>query len=291
MTAGSARNPDPRSYPSRRSVRAAGASVQAAPGFVLTQAPHFRPTEMLEDSPPRRRTLPNDLSLQRSQRAVHRTLAVAAVAGCACVLASAGLLPAAGPGEAAVAAAADAAPQELLLSGGGSALESALAPIDAVLEATPENQKELLAAGIDFRSLPDATTRYPFDSEVPLTDPFGARAAPVAGFHDAQDMDAGAGAEIRIVADGVISEAGVAADGCGFALKVQHRIDGTNVTSRYCHMQDSSHDWRVGDAVQQGDTAGRVGNTGMSFGAHLHLAMRQNDVPIDPLPFLAAHAK
>lgn len=281
MTGRSHGRPDPppsagvRTYPRRRSLR--GARAAADPSIVQTPVPRFDPVAE-PDMPPR----------AAAPRLVSRIIAVAAIAGCACVLAVAGLLP---PGEAQAggAVAASLGSQELL-SASGMTPESAIAPVDAVLPAEPVDPGTLAAAGIAM-NITESSTRYPFDAEVPLTDPFGYRTAPVAGFHDAQDMDAGAGAKILIVADGVITEAGFATDGCGFALTVQHRVDGSDVTSRYCHMQENSHDYRVGEAVQMGDPAGLVGNTGMSFGAHLHLAMRQNDVPIDPLPFLAAHAK
>ncbi len=144
---------------------------------------------------------------------------------------------------------------------------------------------------LDLSQLPDSKTRYPFDAVAPLTDGFGYRSEPVAGFHGAQDLAPGEGTPIRIVASGVVTEAGLAADGwCGFGLTVQHRVNNQNVTSRYCHMQSGSHEYKVGDLVDMGDQAGRVGNTGLSFGAHLHLIISVNDTPVDPLPFLTKNA-
>lgn len=178
---------------------------------------------------------------------------------------------------------------QTLLSTGGLSDDATLIGIDA---AVPVEITPVLGANGEVSNLSELSnskTRYPFDAEVPLTDPFGYRTAPVEGFHDAQDMAAAGGTPIRIVASGIVTEAGFASDGCGFALKVQHRVDNTNVTSRYCHMQENSHSYQAGDLVTIGDQAGLVGNTGMSFGAHLHLAMRQEDAPIDPLPFLAAN--
>lgn len=43
--------------------------------------------------------------------------------------------------------------------------------------------------------------------------------------------------------------------------------------------------------VEGGDQAGLVGTTGMSFGNHLHLVVRVEDEPVDPLPFIAANSK
>ncbi len=143
---------------------------------------------------------------------------------------------------------------------------------------------------VDFTTLAPTTLRYPFDQEMPLTDGFGYRTAPVAQFHDAQDIAAPNGTPIRVVGDGVVVEAGWSSDGCGFALQVQHNVGGADVTSRYCHMQSDSHAYQVGDAVRAGDPAGLVGNTGMSFGAHLHLLLRRDGEPVDPLPYIAAAA-
>ncbi|MEV8339563.1 M23 family metallopeptidase [Leucobacter alluvii] len=149
----------------------------------------------------------------------------------------------------------------------------------------------LNGGSLTVSGLADTKLEYPFAQEVPLTDGFGYRPAPVAGFHDAQDMGAAGGTPIRIVGDGVITEAGWASDGCGFSLQVQHQVAGQNVFSRYCHMQANSHSWQVGQPVKGGDQAGLVGTTGMSFGNHLHLVMRVEDEPVDPLPFIAANSK
>lgn len=141
----------------------------------------------------------------------------------------------------------------------------------------------------DSRLVSNTKLRYPFDQEVRLTDGFGYRSGPVAGFHNAQDLDPGDGAAIRIIGDGIVTKAHFA-DWCGFGLEVQHKVDGDDVTSLYCHMQTGSHSYEIGDSVSAGDDAGRVGNTGQSFGAHLHLVLRVNGEPVDPLPFIAQHS-
>lgn len=143
---------------------------------------------------------------------------------------------------------------------------------------------------IDTVNLTSTKLRYPFEQQVAHTSGFGYRVAPVAGFHDAQDFGAPAGTPILIIGDGVVVQAGWENDGCGWGLKVQHNVDGDDVTSRYCHMEQSSHSYKVGDLVSSGDIAGRVGNTGLSFGPHLHLELRLNGEPTDPLPLIAKHS-
>ena len=144
---------------------------------------------------------------------------------------------------------------------------------------------------LDPSDVPETDLGYALGPEHPLTDGFAYRTAPVEQFHDAQDIAAPAGTEVRAIGSGVVLDAGYATDGCGFGIKLQHTVDGETLTSRYCHMEDGSHEYSKGDTVALGDIVGRVGNTGLSFGPHLHLALRLGGVPIDPLPYLDAQIK
>lgn len=228
-------------------------------------------------------TLPN-----AQPRRLRRFIDCSSALVCTGALLAGTLLPIAKP---ATADSFAAAPNQSFFTGDTTedpAMLDALSTMPTAI-ASPEfqiNGKNLIVTG-----LADTTLRYPFDQKVPLTDGFGYRSAPVAGFHDAQDMAAGGGTPIRIVGDGVITEAGWASDGCGFALQVQHQVAGQDVSSRYCHMQENSHSWQVGQPVKGGEQAGLVGNTGLSFGNHLHLVMRVEDEPVDPLPFIAVNSK
>lgn len=172
---------------------------------------------------------------------------------------------------------------EIALDPGTAALDGI--GVVEVVEVPLRSSNE--SGALDPASLKDSEVRYPFDQEVVLTDGFGYRTAPVEQFHDAQDMAAPHGTPIRAIASGVVIEAGFANDGCGFGLKLQHLVDGQTLTSRYCHMEDRSHSYQIGDVINIGDPAGRVGNTGLSFGPHLHLALRLNGEPIDPMPYFA----
>ncbi len=55
---------------------------------------------------------------------------------------------------------------------------------------------------------------------------------------------------------------------------------GNGLTTLYAHL--ASWKVNVGDTLQAGDTIGVGGNTGRSFGAHLHFEMRFNGTYIDP---------
>jgi murein DD-endopeptidase MepM/ murein hydrolase activator NlpD len=53
-----------------------------------------------------------------------------------------------------------------------------------------------------------------------------------------------------------------------------------------CYGHQSSYAVAPGAEVSQGQVIGYVGNTGHSFGAHLHFEVRINGVPVDPLGYL-----
>jgi murein DD-endopeptidase MepM/ murein hydrolase activator NlpD len=53
-----------------------------------------------------------------------------------------------------------------------------------------------------------------------------------------------------------------------------------------CYGHQSSYAVSSGAQVSQGQVIGYVGNTGHSFGAHLHFEVRINGNPVDPLGYL-----
>lgn len=272
-------------FPSRRSLREANARLAASDtepqlerfARPITEAAAHR-TPLPQDFSDRASGNPDPVRRPRRTRRQRTAGALALLCATGLVVASAApffnalVVPAEGtPGPASA--------QQMLFS--EVSLEDAPVSIDEIeLVATDEN------TNVSYTFNPDALVNYPFRTPVMLTDPFGYRLYPVQQFHDAQDFAADSGTPIYAIADGEVLEAGYADDGCGFALKLEHQIDGHEVTSRYCHMVSDSHDLQVGDSVRMGDPAGQVGATGLAFGAHLHLAIRVDDEPADPMVFL-----
>lgn len=282
--------------PTRRSLRLArqAAEREAARatgpshGHVPSPAPAPAPTFELKQLPVTRKkmtppptTAPADAGETTLPRSRARRIVATAAAACS-ALGLTGVL--ALPSTAAPATTGKAAlmqQQKLFSTAGGDAVEAGdLEALSGVLI------EDTGVDGASFVNFTDAAVQYPFPSGVPLTDGFGYRTAPVAQFHDAQDFAAADGTPVQAIADGTVAEAGFSGDGCGFGLLLKHRIGDMDVESRYCHMQINSNALAVGDRVSVGQQVGRVGATGMAFGAHLHLVIRVEGKPVDPMPFL-----
>lgn len=114
----------------------------------------------------------------------------------------------------------------------------------------------------------------------PITSPFGPRWGRL---HAGIDIPAPDGTPIR-AADGgtVVLLQGVGASGgYGNYTCVQH-----TATMSTCYAHQSRLGTTQGASVSQGQVIGYVGNTGNSFGAHLHFEVRVNGAPVDPMGYL-----
>ena len=111
-----------------------------------------------------------------------------------------------------------------------------------------------------------------------VTSPYGWRSL---GNHKGIDIS-GSGASGSLIvagASGVVTAAGWSTTGYGNYVKIDH---GNGVETLYAHMLDNSIMVSVGEHVSKGYAIGRVGNTGYSFGAHLHFEVRINGTQVNP---------
>lgn len=146
--------------------------------------------------------------------------------------------------------------------------------------------------GIDFSSElytnnPDAAIQWPFVIGVGMSSGYGARNGRM---HEGIDLVPGAGAPIQSIADGTVRIATEAGGNYGVTAYVDHVIDGKVITSHYSHMQYGSLRVAPGQKIKVGDIIGNVGNTGRSYGAHLHFELILDGTKIDPLPWMQENA-
>jgi murein DD-endopeptidase MepM/ murein hydrolase activator NlpD len=113
-----------------------------------------------------------------------------------------------------------------------------------------------------------------------FTSPFGVRFGEL---HAGIDLAAPEGTPYKAVHAGTVKKAGYDG-GFGYSITIEHP-DGTQTV--YGHSRRLLV--QKGQQVKAGDVIGEVGNTGYSFGTHLHLGVYVNGAPVDPIPTLRAH--
>jgi len=121
-----------------------------------------------------------------------------------------------------------------------------------------------------------------------LTSGFGVRADPFTGkpaMHRGIDLAAPEGSPVRAALPGVVLSAGERG-GYGLAVEVEHE---GGFTTLYAHASEVLV--KEGDRVTPGQTIAKVGQTGRSTGAHLHLEVRRNNRAVDPLRALNLYGR
>jgi murein DD-endopeptidase MepM/ murein hydrolase activator NlpD len=111
----------------------------------------------------------------------------------------------------------------------------------------------------------------------PLTSPFGPRWGRL---HAGMDISASDGTPIRAADSGRVVLAGWQG-GYGNYTCIQHTAQMST-----CYAHQSRLGTSVGANVKQGEVMGYVGNTGNSFGAHLHFEVRIGGSPVNPAGYL-----
>lgn len=163
--------------------------------------------------------------------------------------------------------------------------------------ATPLLAIPLAIAGSSVANEPDTTRPVPTvqgEWGSPLAGPysfgrgFGHNPVTGCGFcsvqHKGYDMSQGCGSPIFAAGPGTVLSAG-ALSGWGNTVRIDH---GDGIITLYGHMQWGSLRVSEGQAVTAGTPLGAEGNTGRSFGCHLHFEVIHDGVSIDPVPFMAA---
>ncbi len=115
----------------------------------------------------------------------------------------------------------------------------------------------------------------------PITGVFG-EARP-GHMHAGIDVAAGEGTPIRAADSGrvILMQGTGSSGGYGNFTCVQH-----NASTSSCYAHQSRFGTSMGANVSKGQVIGYVGNTGHSFGAHLHFEVRVNGAPTNPMGYL-----
>jgi murein DD-endopeptidase MepM/ murein hydrolase activator NlpD len=137
--------------------------------------------------------------------------------------------------------------------------------------------RALAAAGVTYGTGLDGSGRLIWPLSGPLTSPFGQRWGRL---HAGIDISAPGGTPIRAADSGRVALAGWQG-GYGLYTCVRH----TSALST-CYAHQSRLGTSPGAAVRQGQVIGYVGNTGHSFGNHLHFETWVRGRPVDPMGFL-----
>lgn len=134
-----------------------------------------------------------------------------------------------------------------------------------------------------FTNDPTADIQWPFAVGVGISSYYGTRWGRL---HEGIDFVPGNGAPVQAIADGTVRIATESGGAYGVNVYIDHVIDGQLVTSHYAHMQYNSLRVTAGQRVKVGDVIGLTGNTGRSYGAHMHFEIIIGGSTIDPLPWL-----
>lgn len=119
-----------------------------------------------------------------------------------------------------------------------------------------------------------------------VSSPFGFRESPTTGaskYHQGVDLAASAGTTIVASRGGTVTVAGYS-NSAGYYVTINH---GDGFSSIYMHMQN--YVVSSGQKVNQGQTIGYVGSTGISTGNHLHFGIAQNGAYVNPCNYVSLY--
>jgi len=116
-----------------------------------------------------------------------------------------------------------------------------------------------------------------------VTSPYGYSAG-YSGFHNGTDLGTGCDAPILAASSGTVTYAGYYGN-LGNWTMIDH---GGGIVTGYAHQRPGGILVSVGEHVDVGQQIGWSGDTGYSFGCHLHFVVYANGVRTDPEPFMAS---
>jgi len=135
-------------------------------------------------------------------------------------------------------------------------------------EAGNARKKAFLKAPLNFRKISSHFSRGRFHPILKIRRP-----------HQGVDYAAARGTPVSAVGDGTVMHAG-RKGAYGNMVIIRHP---NGWITCYGHLSRIASDVRAGRTVEQGQTIGQVGSTGLSTGPHLHYEVRINEKRVNPL--------
>jgi murein DD-endopeptidase MepM/ murein hydrolase activator NlpD len=120
-----------------------------------------------------------------------------------------------------------------------------------------------------------------------ISSPYGVRYHPfykTAIHHDGIDLSAEVGTNIISTADGVVEKIVYSLHGYGNKVVINHN---NGYKTLYAHLDYIKV--KKGQKVKQGQSIGKVGNSGMSSGPHLHYEIHYNNKTENPMSYFQTH--
>lgn len=112
----------------------------------------------------------------------------------------------------------------------------------------------------------------------------------IGGSHLGADMMADEWTPIYAAHAGVVTISDESFSGFGNAVVLEGTVGGAPIETAYAHMVPGSRLVAAGETVKAGQQIGSVGNTGNSWGNHLHIEVHINGDLIDPIVWLGDNA-
>lgn len=157
------------------------------------------------------------------------------------------------------------------------------AKADALRQVSESRIQETIKAG-NYKPPTNAEFSWPLDGYYRISSYFGWRPSPMGNGtgmrHTGIDIPAPTGTPVYSISDGVVVQARWNNTGYGNAVFIKYG----NKTIIYGH--NSRLLVSEGQTIKRGQVISLVGSTGYSTGSHLHLEIRVNNVPVNPLPYV-----
>lgn len=117
-----------------------------------------------------------------------------------------------------------------------------------------------------------------------ISSKFGYRIHPVLGikkFHSGLDISAPYGSPVKSSMSGIVEKTGYDENGYGYFIVIKH---GNSTKTLYGHLSQILV--KEGQRVNRGQTIGKVGDTGMTTGPHLHFEVIKNGTKVNPKKYI-----